>query len=110
MDNLLDCSTASEVCDGPGGFLLSLEVSLDEDVNERKETPSVNDHLDLLVIASSNVGDCPGTFLQLQAGVNIMLNSSQSEQVSYCASRHKISFKARLLRSMAHIWLIFIMV
>ena len=63
MDNLLDSSSAGQVGHSPGGLLLGLEVSLDEDVDERLQTPGINDHLDLLVVSSSYVGDGPGTFL-----------------------------------------------
>ena len=63
MDNLLDSSSAGQVGHSPGGLLLGLEVSLDEDVDERLQTPGINDHLDLLVVTSSYVGDGPGTFL-----------------------------------------------
>ena len=64
MDNLLDSSSAGQVGDSPGGLLLGLEVSLDEDVDQRLQTPGINDHLDLLVVTSSYVGDGPGALLQ----------------------------------------------
>ena len=63
MDNLLYGSSAGQVGHSPGGLLLGLEVSLDEDVDQRLQTPGINDHLDLLVVSSSDVGNCPGTFL-----------------------------------------------
>ena len=71
MDNLLDCSTAGQVGDGPSSLLLGLEVSLDENVDERKKTARVDDHLDLLMVASSDVGDGPGTFLTHNKHIHI---------------------------------------
>ena len=64
VDDLLDVAAAGEIGDGPGRFLLGLEVSLDEDVDERLETAGVNHGLDLDGVAGGNVGDGPGTLLQ----------------------------------------------
>ena len=64
MDNLLDGSSARQHGNGPDGLLLGVEISLDEDVDQGLETSGVNDLLDLLVVASGDVGDSPGTFLQ----------------------------------------------
>ena len=63
MNNLLDGSSTGQVGHSPGSLLLGLEVSLDEDVDQRLETSGINDHLDLLVIASGDVGDDPGACL-----------------------------------------------
>ena len=49
MNDLFDSSSAGQVCD--------------EDVDQGLETSGINDHLDLLVIASGDVGDDPGACL-----------------------------------------------
>ena len=63
MDNLLNISPAGEIGDSPGGFLLGLEVSLHQDINQRLETPGVNDSLDLCWITGGDVRDGPGALL-----------------------------------------------
>ena len=75
MHDLLNSSSAGQVSHSPGSLLLSLEVSLDEDVDERHETASINDHLDLLMVSSSDVGDGPGTLL-ISSTVSIVINFS----------------------------------
>ena len=64
MDDLLDVAAAGEVGDGPGGLLLGLEVSLDEDIDQRLQTAGINHGLDLDRVAGGDVGDGPGALLQ----------------------------------------------
>ena len=64
MDDLLDVAAAGEVGDGPGGFLLCLEVALDEDIDERLQTAGINHGLDLDGVAGGDVGDGPGALLE----------------------------------------------
>ena len=64
MDDLLDCAAAGQVGHCPGGLLLGLEVSLDEDVNQRLETAGVNHELDLSVVTRRDVTDGPSTLLK----------------------------------------------
>ena len=75
VHDLLNSSSAGQVSHSPGSLLLSLEVSLDEDVDERHETASINDHLDLLMVSSSDVGDGPGTLL-ISSTLSIVINFS----------------------------------
>ena len=94
MDNLLDGSSTGQVGHGPGGLLLGLEVSLDEDIDQRLETSCVNDHLNLLVIARGDVGDGPGAiFGNILLGMlqklgkdrdSLMLENSVSLRVVAC--------------------------
>jgi hypothetical protein len=64
MHNLLNSTTTGKISNCPSSFFLSLEVSLDQDVNEGLEDPSVNDDLDLSVVTSGDVRDGPGSFLK----------------------------------------------
>ena len=64
MDNLLDRSSAGQVGHSPGGLLLGLEVSLDEDVDQRLEAASINHELDLRVVTRRDVTDGPSTLLK----------------------------------------------
>ena len=64
VDDLLDVAAAGEIGDGPGSFLLSLEVPLDEDIDERLQTAGINHGLDLDRVAGGDVGDGPGALLQ----------------------------------------------
>ena len=63
VDDLLDVAAAGEIGDGPGSFLLSLEVPLDEDIDERLQTAGINHGLDLDRVAGGDVGDGPGALL-----------------------------------------------
>ena len=63
VDDLLDVAAAGEIGDGPGSFLLSLEVSLDEDIDQRLQTVGINHGLDLDGVAGGDVGDGPGALL-----------------------------------------------
>ena len=63
MHNLLDCASASQVGHGPGSLFLGLEVSLDEDVNQRLEATSINHQLYLIVVTSCDVRNGPSTLL-----------------------------------------------
>ena len=63
MHNLLDCASASQVGHGPCCLFLGLEISLDEDVNQRLEAASINHQLDLSVVTSCDVRNGPGTLL-----------------------------------------------
>ena len=87
MDDLLDSAAAGQVGHCPGGLLLGLEVSLDEDVDERLQTPGINDHLDLLMVSSSDVGNCPGTFLIKYIKLSKIFHWCQF--VRNVASRHR---------------------
>ena len=64
VDDLLDVAAAGEIGDGPGSFLLSLEVSLDEDIDERLQTAGINHGLDLDGVAGGDVGDGPSALLE----------------------------------------------
>ena len=64
MDNLLDTPPAGEVGHGPGRLLLSLEVSLHQDVDQRLQAAGVDHGLDLIRVAGSDVGDGPGALLE----------------------------------------------
>ena len=70
MDDLLDCAAAGQVGHRPGRLLLGLEVSLDEDVNQRLEAASVNHELDLRVVTRRDVTDGPSTLLKIGKFVN----------------------------------------
>ena len=63
VDDLLDIAATGEVGDSPGGLLLGLEVSLDEDINQRLQTARINHGLDLDRVAGGDVGDGPGALL-----------------------------------------------
>ena len=65
VHDLLDCAAAGQVGHGPGGLLLGLEISLDEDVDQRLEAARVNHQLDLSVVTRRDVGDGPGALLKL---------------------------------------------
>ena len=64
MDDLLDVAATGEVGHCPCRLLLGLEVPLDQDVDQRLETPGIDDGLDLVRVARGDVGDGPGALLQ----------------------------------------------
>ena len=64
MDDLLDVAATGEVGHCPGRLLLGLEVPLDQDVDQRLQTPGIDDGLDLVRVARGDVGDGPGALLQ----------------------------------------------
>ena len=64
MDDLLDVAATGEVGDSPGSLLLGLEVSLDENIDQRLQTAGINHGLDLDRVAGGDVGDGPGALLQ----------------------------------------------
>ena len=63
LDYLRHSAAAGQVGDGPGGLLLSLEVALDEDIDQRLQTVGINHGLDLDRVAGGDVGDGPGALL-----------------------------------------------
>ena len=65
MHNLLNGAPTGQVGHSPGCLLLSLEIPLDQDVDQRLQNPSIYHCLNLGVIASCYVGDCPGSFLNM---------------------------------------------
>ena len=71
MHDLLDCAAAGQVGHGPGCLLLGLEISLDEDVDQRLEAARVNHQLDLSVVTRRDVGDGPGALLKFLKVVNL---------------------------------------
>ena len=77
MNNLLNSSAAGQVGHGPSGLLLGLEVSLDEDVNQRLEAASINHQLDLIVVTSCDVRNGPGTLLVTCGNLNIFHSESK---------------------------------
>ena len=64
MHNQLHISSTGQISNRPGSLLLSLEISLDQDVNQRLQTPGIDDGLDLVRVARGDVGDGPGALLQ----------------------------------------------
>ena len=52
-----------QVGDGPGRFLLSLELALAEVTNHHGNQPSLDHRLDLLLIACGDVGQEPNCLL-----------------------------------------------
>ena len=69
MHDLLDCAAAGQVGHGPGCLLLGLEISLDEDVDQRLEAARVNHQLDLSVVTRRDVGDGPRSLLHSRVKV-----------------------------------------
>ena len=53
-----------QVRDGPGGLLLSLELSLGEVGDYHGDQPGLYDSLDLLLVARCDVGQEPDGFLR----------------------------------------------
>ena len=56
MNNLLDGSFIDKVGHSPGGLLLGLDISLDEDVDQRlgwRHLSGINNNLDMMMIAGS---------------------------------------------------------
>ena len=97
MHNLLNSTTTGKVSNCPSSFFLSLEVSLDQNVNEGLEDPSVNDDLDLNVVTSGDVGDGPGSFLKyrnnnlkpLKSTFQVFIRKFASRQGFYIKAVHK---------------------
>ena len=63
VHDLLNSSSAGQVSHSPGSLLLSLEVALDQDVDERLKNSGVHHNLDLVTIAGGDVAHSPGGLL-----------------------------------------------
>lgn len=61
--DLLVSATTGRVRNGPSGFLLDIELSLVQQINEGLEKVGHLDGFDLIGIASSNVADRPAGLL-----------------------------------------------
>ena len=63
LDYLRHSAAAGQVGDGPGSLLLSLEVALDQDVDQRLKNSGVHHNLDLITVAGGDVAHSPGGLL-----------------------------------------------
>ena len=63
VHDLLNSSSAGEISHSPGSLLLSLEVTLDQDVDERLKNSGVHHSLDLITVAGGDVAHSPGGLL-----------------------------------------------